>query len=287
MPKSTDIIGGKGISESSKKLYLSNLKRLNDGVDPSNYKFLENTKSIEEKIEKYSRNTKRTYYISIINYLPEKSKVRKFYYDKMMEINKSTRDNTDKSDKQKANWMTQKEVLEIYEKLKLEATPLMKKDPTNDAVLKYIVLSLYVLQPPRRSVDYTNMYVVPMYSSQDKTHNYLSLKDKTFYFNVYKTSSTYSTQEVKVNDTLFKIVKQYCKDGLLLKKNGKPLTSPQMTHLLNSIFGKKISVSMLRSIYLTDKYGDEQAKMKQDCRHGHIGKYSINELYQTRLNYYL
>jgi hypothetical protein len=268
MPKSADVINGKGISDSSKKLYLANLKRLNNGVEPSNYKFLEDTKAIEEKIDKYSQNTKRTYYISIVNYLPEKNKLRKFYYDKMQEINKATRDNTEKSEKQKENWLSQKEILEVYEKLKLEATPFMKKkDMDNDTVMKYVVLSLYVLNPPRRSLDYTKMYVVSMYSdTQDKAYNYLSLKDKTFYFNNYKTKGAYQTQAVKVSDTLFKLLKTYRKDGRLLSsKNGKELTSPQITHLLNSIFGKKISVSMLRNIYLTSLYGDEQAKMKQDA----------------------
>ena len=220
MPKSADVINGKGISDSSKKLYLANLKRLNGGVEPSNYKFLEDTQSIEEKIEKYSQ---------IVNYLPEKNKLRKFYYDKMQEINKASRDNTEKSEKQKENWLSQKEILEVYEKLKLEAEPLMKKkDYENDTVMKYVVLSLYVLNPPRRSLDYTKMYVVPIYSdTQDKAYNYLSLKDKTFYFNNYKTKGAYQTQAVKVSDSLFKLLKTYRKDGRLLSsKNGKELTSP-------------------------------------------------------------
>jgi hypothetical protein len=185
----------------------------------------------------------------------------------MQEINKATRDNTEKSEKQKENWMTQKEILETYEKLKLEATPFMKKkDYENDTVLKYIVLSLYVLQPPRRSLDYTKMYVVPMYSdTQDKAYNYLSLKDRTFYFNNYKTKGTYQTQAVKVSDALFKLLKTYRKEGRLLSsKNGKEMTSPQMTHLMNSIFGKKISVSMLRNIYLTSKFGDESKELSQN-----------------------
>jgi hypothetical protein len=38
-----------------------------------------------------------------------------------------------------------------------------------------------------------------------------------------------------------------------------------MTLILNKIFGKKVAVSMMRNIYLTSKYGNEQAKMKQDA----------------------
>jgi hypothetical protein len=106
-----------------------------------------------------------------------------------------------------------------------------------------------------------------MYSdTQDKAFNYLSFKDRTFYFNNYKTRGAYQTQSVRINDTLFKLLKKYRPDGRLLSSNnGKELTSPQMTHLLNSIFGKKVSVSMIRNIYLTSLYGDEQAKMKQDA----------------------
>ena len=62
MPKAKNVIEGKGIGESSKKLYLANLKRLNNGVEPTNYKFLEDTKAIEDKIEKYSTNKHQKYF---------------------------------------------------------------------------------------------------------------------------------------------------------------------------------------------------------------------------------
>jgi hypothetical protein len=266
MPKAKNVIEGKGITDSSKKLYLANLKRLNGGVEPTNYKFLEDTQAIEDKIEKYATNTKRTYYISIVSYLPEKNKLRKYYYDQMQKINAATKNNTEKSEKQKLNWMTQAEILETYEKLKNEAIPFMKKkDYENDTVLKYIVLSLYVLQPPRRTLDYTKMYVVPIYNENlDKGFNYLDLKNKQFIFNNYKTRGTYQAQTVKVSDALFKLLKKYRSDGRLLSKNEKEMSSPQMTQLMNSIFGKKVSVSLLRNIYLTSKYGEEQARMKQD-----------------------
>ena len=163
--------------------------------------------------------------------------------------------------------MTQEQILETYEKLKNEADPLIKKkNMDNDTVMKYVVLSLYVLQPPRRSLDYTKMMVVPIYNENlDKNYNYLDLKNKQFIFNNYKTRGTYQAQIVKVSDVLFKLLKSYRKEGRLLSsKNGKELTSPQITHLLNSIFGKKISVSMLRNIYLTSLYGDEQKTLTKN-----------------------
>ena len=269
MPKSSNVINGKGISDSSKKLYLSNLKRLNNGVDPTNYKFLEDTKAIEDRIEKYSTNTKRTYYISIVNYLPEKNKLRKFYYDKMMEINKAGRENTEKSDKQKLNWITQSEVNAIWEKLGLEAEPLLKKrtlDPIQSKLLQsYIILSLFVLQPPRRSLDYTQMIVVPSYDEKmDKAFNYFDLKNKMFHFCNYKTAGTYKTQNVPVSDKLYTLLKKYRKSGLILQNNDKALSSPDITRVLNKIFDKKISVNMLRNIFLSSKFGNESKELSQD-----------------------
>jgi integrase len=270
MPKASVVFEGAGLKDSSKKLYLSQLMKLNDGKEPSNYKFLQDTEAIEKKLEKYSVNSKRTFYIAIVSFLPEKNKTRKFYYDRMMEINKATRDNTDKSETQKENWMSQDEVVEVWEKLKAETEPILSKKKLTEAETKkvqsYIILSLYVLQPPRRSLDYTQMMVVPSYNENlDKAYNYLSLKDKTFYFNNYKTNKTYQTQTVPVSDELFNLLKNYRKKGMLLQNNEKPLTSPQMTLILNKIFGKKISVSMLRNIYMTSRHGDESEALKQDA----------------------
>lgn len=42
-------------------------------------------------------------------------------------------------------------------------------------------------------------------------------------------------------------------------------SSPEMTRILNKIFGKKIGVSLLRAISLTCKYGEMMENMKEDC----------------------
>jgi hypothetical protein len=187
----------------------------------------------------------------------------------MMQINKASRENTEKSDKQKENWMSQEEVHAVWEKLKDEAEPLLSKKKLTEAETKllqsYVILSLFVLQPPRRSLDYTQMMVVPSFNENlDKAYNYLSLKDKTFYFNNYKTVGTYKTQSKPIPEELFQLLKKYRKSGLLLQNNEKPLTSPQMTLILNKIFGKKVAVCMLRNIYLTSKYGDESKSLAKD-----------------------
>jgi hypothetical protein len=110
------------------------------------------------------------------------------------------------------------------------------------------------------------MIVVPKYDENlDKAFNYLSLSQKMFYFNNYKTAGTYKLQSIPINDELFNLLKRYRKKGLLLQNSEKALTSPQMTVILNKIFNKKISVSMLRNIYMTSKYSDESKALTKDA----------------------
>jgi len=53
----------------------------------------------------------------------------------------------------------------------------------------------------------------------------------------------------------------------LVDEQGKALeNSTEITKILNKIFGKKISSSMLRNIFLTDKYGDVMEELKKDTK---------------------
>jgi hypothetical protein len=53
----------------------------------------------------------------------------------------------------------------------------------------------------------------------------------------------------------------------LVKFDGTPLdVSNQITRILNKIFDKRVSVSMLRNIYLTDKYSDVMNEMSDDVK---------------------
>ena len=97
----------KNLSPSSLKLYLSNLKRLNEGQDIKSFTFLKNVDAIMEKIAHYKPNTQRTYIISIVSLLKQEPK-QKVLYDKyytiLMKFNNDLKTNTDKSETQKENW---------------------------------------------------------------------------------------------------------------------------------------------------------------------------------------
>lgn len=257
------LFGGKVLSENTIKLYEANLKRLNGGILPTSPTFLKNTDAVMEKIEKFSMNTKKTYFITIVSYLKDKKipkKVIKFYMDKMDELNKTFEEHKgEKTQTQEKNWIEWDQVIDHYNKL-------------NPASLAHLVLALFVLQPPRRSKDYFLMKIVPEYNeTMDKDFNYLDWKNMRFYFNNYKTKGAYGTQTVDVSHELQEVfhnhfpLKKKFAPFFLLQRDGERLPDNGITRILNTVFGKKISVSMLRNIYLSSKYGEQQKAMEKDA----------------------
>lgn len=285
-----DNLKNKNISDSSLKLYISNLKRLNGGVEPKNLNFLKNVDAIIEKIKDYKPNTRRSYIISIVTILKHEPKMKKLfeqYFKMMMEYNNELKINNVKSDVQKENWISQEEVKKIYNDIEEGIKPILtKKKLTFEEwcdLQRYLVLSLYTLQAPRRNLDYQYMIVVNKYDPEkiDKKYNYLDLEGKKFHFNNYKTKGTYKTQTTDISPELFEVIEKYLKYHPLknhLKKKGNfiPLLTDYeglpyeskntITRILNKIFKKNIGVSMLRNIFLTDKFGDNVQELNKTAQ---------------------
>jgi integrase len=264
------------IAETTLKLYTSNLKRLNGGVLPKGPAFLKKTDDIQAIIDKYATNTKKSYYITIVSYLKGKKvpkKTSQYYYDKMTNSNKEYLEtSSQKTPKQEANWMNWEDIVAHYKTLK-------------PGTLEHLLLSLYVLIPPRRSKDYYLMKVVPEYNeSMDKAFNYLDWKEKKFIFNNYKTQGKYGAQVVDIPPELWEVLSQMklkkkFEPFFLLNKDGKQLAENGITRILNKCFGKKISSSMLRNIYLTDKYGDVDKEMDKDSTAMGTSKRMVTTVY--------
>lgn len=280
-----DFLKGKNITESSLKLYLNNLRRLNGGEFPKSFSFLKDTEKILADLEKYKPNTRRSYLISIITTLkhdPKQKKLYDKYYPHLEKYNKEGATNNEKSETQKENWINQDEVKETYNKLTEEVQPLLsqkKLSPSEyEKVLRWLVFSLYALQKPRRNADYQKCLLVKKLPSEmNQDFNYLDLNTNKWYFNNYKTKGTYKTQEIPANEEIMKVIQSYLKFHplkahfknkgsvipLIVDFQGEPLTlNNAITRILNKIFGKKIGVSMLRNIYLTDKFGNEMKELK-------------------------
>jgi integrase len=277
------------ISANSRKLYTFNLTKLNDGKPITNLKFLSNS-NIQERLDELKPNTRRTYLIAIVSALKDRpeAKFKKLYnkfYELLMSLNKELKNNTEKSEKVKENWIEQSQVEEIQKGLESIIPEIKdKKKITEDEynkLLHLVVVSLYTLQAPRRNKDYTDMEIVKSLDNKSTEHNYLDLSKWDWVFNNYKTQKKYQQKVIPIPEKLRAVLELYMKfhpEAKEIKKktitkdipflayaDGKPMnTSTEMTRMLNKIFGKKIGCSMLRAIMLTSKYGNAIEELKKD-----------------------
>jgi hypothetical protein len=246
------------ISESSKKLYISKLKKLNGSV-PTTLDFLKNTKEMDSKLEAMGLNTRRSAVIAIVSACKGKEPELHAHYTGLMDkLNKEERETTKdtKSAKQEENWMSLDELDLLRKEKGSIVKKVSKKKEITDGQFRelqaYTLLSLYILLPPRRSLDYVAM-VVGKEPDQNKEVNYYF--NGHFYMNAYKTAKVYKQQIISVPKDLQNILKVYLRfkpknsDRLLVSADGVPLTTKSVVSILNTITGKHISTSMLRNIY--------------------------------------
>lgn len=291
---SDSLFDGKTITESSKNLYLKNLVRLNGGQEIKNLNFLKDTDSIELKLNALKPNTRRTYIIAIVSLLktlnlqPKFKKLYDKYYKLLEALNAELKTSNEKTPKEMDNWLSQADVKARFEKLKEILADLTTKKITEAQyckLLNLVILGLYVLQCPRRNMDYQDMTVslqkgkkkAEEAPSDAKKTNTLNLVDNQFEFNNYKTKGTYSQQTEPIDSELRAILDIFLKYHPLAKEmkkgavplivafDGKPFTNNNdFTRILNRIFdNKKIGVSMLRKISLTDKFKDVMHEMQE------------------------
>lgn len=311
----------RGIADSSVALYVRNMEKLNGNKSLNNLNFLKKYPDIMEKLKVYKPNTQRGFLISIVSSLTcfkgEKGvdKLLKKYYDTMIALTKSinsTAHNGEKTETQNDNWEDWSQIKATYEALKKSALENISSPITEgeyNRLLDLVVLSLYVLNPPRRNSDYNNMKVVSQYTPEIADalsgSNILDWNSKRFIFRRYKTAKTYGETIIPIPPELQQILTIYFdKKGVLRhlqppaqkksKKgtqtqpvyvepfltfwNDKPFVINSITRILNRIFGKRIGSSMLRHIYTTNKFGkqlEEQEKVAEQMGH------SVGEMNQT------
>lgn len=276
--KILETLQNKNLSENSVKLYMSILKNLNDKKEIKDLKFLAKPKKIFDKIKDYKPTTQRNILIAIVSILKAlENPLYKDYYDDMMKLNKSIEDETKKNiktDTQEKNWMKWNDVINKF----VDMNSKLKKSYSNisesqyDNLLDTVILSLYVCLPPRRNKDYLLMKVSKDGKNMtDTKYNYLDMKKKQFIFNNFKTKKAFGQQIIDIPDVCYELLKKYLKykkgdtDFLLVKFNGDELKSDNaITRRLNNIFDKNVSSSMLRHIYLSDKYNGVKEEMKKD-----------------------
>ena len=200
------------------------------------------------------------------------TKNKDYHVDMLANIEKyNTETNKqEKNDKQKENWLSSEEIQTIYDQMETKTKPLWKRrDLTTKEILKvqdFVILSLFTLIPPRRAMDYIEFKINNINTNKD---NYI--KGTNLIFNTFKTSKQKGQQTIKIPKELKSILSKYIKlisdksDYLIFNNKFQQLSTPNFTLRLNKIFGnKKVSVNMLRHIYLSEKHADNLKDMKQD-----------------------
>jgi integrase len=239
------------------------------------------------RLAEYSESTQKSTLgtiVAVLTDLKDKSTYKalyNFYYERMSSASKIAReaDTTEKSDKQEMNWIKWDDVLakrkELEDKLPTNKTKLLTVTTWNN-MLSYLLLSLYTMLPPRRNLDYQNLYVVKKWNDKmEDTRNYYDLSTHKLIFNKYKTSKAHGKQEIDVPKELQGVLAHYLQFHperkkpefkLLVNVDGTGFSSiNSITRILNKIFDKNIGSTMLRHIYLSDKYKMDMSEMKKDA----------------------
>jgi hypothetical protein len=153
-----------------------------------------------------------------------------------------------------------------------------KLSSTDKSLLQdYLIALLYTEMPPTRC-DYSPMTILTEeeFNLLDCIDtNYLVLKqdgDMYFIFSAYKTAKVYKTIHQPIESKLLlKVLHKWIivnnSGWLLLNYKEDPLSSNALCKQIIKIFsvcGKNITTTMLRKIYLTDKYGDVNSEMNKD-----------------------
>lgn len=248
--------------------YISRIKKLIErGINP------EDVQSVKDYLQSFAYKTKRSYYISIVVYLKAIGRDSTFYDNCIKEMwdKIQTEDKQNKaSDKEMGNIVKKSEIERILRNME---ELLLKYETDSKFGIKYfrtlqnyLIVNLYFLIPPLRN-DYVLVEVfrtMPMVMS--KEINYMDLTNKKLYINRYKTDKKYGTIVIDIPEKIIEIVGKLFQKrmeifprlagqtSLLLNSDLKKMSKVNLIQNLNTIFKRKVSVTMLRKSYISEKY---------------------------------
>lgn len=283
-----DMITARGLAESSADLYMRCLTTLAGGSFRT-LAFLVDVPAVEAKIADKALTTRKSYYAAAFAALSTKKTPQ---YVALARRYKALLDGNaeaivaaapaegTKTAREAAAWMDWPDVLAARDALP-GRTLLAGKTRSFSApewlqITQYMLLCLYTMIEPRRVKDFQHMVVLPKkapvplgYTITDVSLNVLDMPMRRFVFNNYKTAKTYGQQIVAIPDELMTVLAAWWRHHPL-KRSGVPVLEPPLIvdvdgvqpgsdnyicRMLNKALGRKISVSMLRHIYLSHRFG--------------------------------
>lgn len=283
--------------------YKRSLNTLSNAITGKKYEnndfILKKKDDIEKLLKEKSNSLQKKYLSGVLVALSPKGKNqpdeknKKIYSEYLSLLNNQNQEylnkisNNNKSEKDIQKWTDWNSIVNVNKSLKRElnakgikmSNPETKNKKQLFLLQDYLISSLYTMLPPRR-LDYGNALIISKndydrLKQKDKDDNvYLvdEKKNKKFFsfgknavksetvnnviIETPKELNTVINAWLKVNDTKYLLIN---KKGEIMGKNA---LSKQLTNIFEPT-GKKLSVVMLRKIYLSDKFGDIRKEMKE------------------------
>ena len=280
------------VKPSTIKQYLSSIKKVynlksNDSLIPININFLlkKNPNSVKKLIEdKYTNSsTQKNLYSAIVVFLQSygyegdltdqygilRDTAHKNYTDKIIDGGKSN--------KQAKNWASRQEIKDVLKSLRKRVLSIysqkkISKSDTN--ILREYYLLLFHCEIPIRN-DLADMKIITNIKDDDKVNNfYFNGKPNKIILNAYKTRDTFGIKKITIPTKIKKDLQRYLKintTGYLIPNSTLTgaITPNGITKAFINLFqrelGKNISTTMIRHIFLTEKYAEVVTEMKKDA----------------------
>jgi hypothetical protein len=281
--------------------YMIIIKKLFDGTATSaefeNLDFLKNIDNIKQFLTKFKLSTQKNYISGIIVALDASNDTNEYdsplkqYNNILQDINDKYAETVgEKTETQIANWTSLKSLIGVMNNIKKQIISygILKKNVLNktefNMLQSWVICNLYLNDdnPPVR-LDYAPMLILSEteFKKLDKLIcNYLVIKSrnvKYFSFNDYKTYGTYGKNDIPLGKKLNSVVNIWLKYNttgyLLINKYNEPMSSNGLGKEITKIFSElniKVSCSMLRHIYLSEKYPnvtDEKKNISSKMMH--------------------
>jgi integrase len=257
------------ITDTSVKTYASVLKNLfyKDTANKEkniNIEWFKDTDKVIPILKDKPTQTRKTILAAIIVLLDGKAPTE--YVDMMNGDAKSvaeTYSKQEKTEKQEKNWIDYEDVVNLWNAKYKKVKPLLYSTDDKDKkeireMINFMALTLTsgIFFTPRRS----EWIYLKVRNYNPKEDNYLDVKNNQFVFNKYKTAKTIGEEKIPYPKEFKAILTRYLKfvdnDYLIYNAEGRQMSSVNLAQLLNKMYDKEISTTMLRHIYLTHKFKD-------------------------------
>lgn len=282
------------LKENTIKTYINNLKKIDSNIEDLSWteKFPAVMNRLNEM--KLKHTTQKNYLNSLIvimeslNLYPESRKKYISVRDKFNKEYEKENETGIISDKQAPNFVSRESFDNMIEQIRKEVVFKKLKNVDNPTQEQrnlfqlFIILQMYRVLPVRNELATLKRIKKSEYdklSEEDKLKdNYLIFAPKNkleLSLGEYKTNKTYGIKIIEVPTVAKRLLNiwfnRYNKDNesVFIQQKDTPLTKNNLTKMLTRasekyMDGKKISTTMIRKIYLSDKYADKNEEQKKD-----------------------